>query len=85
MKLAGICYGKRVAVFMEINTVFVLMAIALAKLGAIMVPINIRLHPKEIKYILRDANVSGLITSSSFRLQLKIFQLFFLLYVTPGK
>lgn len=67
MKMAGICHGDRVAILMENNSEYVLMAFALGKLGAIMVPINIRLHPKEIEHILEDAIVSGLFISSNFQ------------------
>ncbi|HEY8488266.1 MAG TPA: AMP-binding protein [Thermaerobacter sp.] len=56
----GIRPGDRVALLTENSTAAVEWIFALAKLGAMAVPINLRLNPQEIAYILEDAGVAAL-------------------------
>lgn len=55
LQKSGVQRGDRVAVLMFNSATFVEMLLATAKLGAIFVPINFRLGPDEIAYILSDS------------------------------
>ncbi len=59
----GIGKGDRVAVIALNHSGHVCALFALARLGAIMVPINPELGPQEIAYVLNHAEVSGIIAS----------------------
>lgn len=56
----GLQRGDRVALISENAPEYVEWFFALAKMGAIAVPINVRLAPEEIHYILRHAGIRGL-------------------------
>jgi fatty-acyl-CoA synthase len=51
----GIVKGDRVAVFSRNSAYFVLLRFALARLGAVLVPINFMLGPEEAAYVLRHS------------------------------
>ncbi len=60
----GVSKGDRVAVMARNHEGHVLALFALARLGAIMVPINPEFGVKEAHYVLHHAEVSGLITAT---------------------
>ena len=57
----GVSKGDHIALLSHNNHAFVVIRFALARLGAVMVPINFMLNASEVAYILHDAEVSGLI------------------------
>ncbi|MFN0180869.1 MAG: o-succinylbenzoate--CoA ligase [Gemmatimonadales bacterium] len=57
----GVRAGDRVALLMLNGVEFVESYFALAKLGAVLVPLNFRLAPAELDFILRDAGVETLL------------------------
>lgn len=59
----GICPGDRVAILMENNAYYLEVIFALWRLGAVVVPINTRLHPREVAYIASDAGVRACVAS----------------------
>jgi fatty-acyl-CoA synthase len=63
---AGITKGDRVAGLMANGNVFLEIFFAVSKLGAIMVPLNFRLAPAELVFILKDSSPSMLIYSPEF-------------------
>ncbi|WP_280208741.1 acyl-CoA synthetase [Nocardia cyriacigeorgica] len=62
----GVRKGDRVAVLMVNSVEFLESMLACAKLGAILVPINIRLAAAEVGYILRDSGADVLVFSGQF-------------------
>ncbi|MEH6588346.1 MAG: long-chain fatty acid--CoA ligase [Halioglobus sp.] len=62
----GIRPGDRVAALLKNGIEFVESYFAIAKIGAVMVPVNWRLVAAEINYILSDAGVSVLIYDADF-------------------
>ncbi len=62
----GLRKGDRVAVLMGNSNVFLEILFALSKLGAIMVPLNFRLSPVELEFILNDSEPVMLIYSPEF-------------------
>lgn len=62
----GIKSGDRVAILSENSPEYVEWILALAKVGAICVPLNVRLNLQEMLYILEDADVSGLVVGRWF-------------------
>ncbi|BBG02773.1 cyclohexanecarboxylate-CoA ligase [Pseudonocardia autotrophica] len=63
----GVSPGDRVAVQLPNWAEFVLVAAALARLGAIMVPIMPIYRRDEVGYVLDDAEVSAVVTPASFK------------------
>lgn len=61
----GVERGDRVAVYMQNVPQFVLTLIAAWKLGAILVPLNPMLKPRELKHILRDSGAVALVCLAS--------------------
>jgi fatty-acyl-CoA synthase len=57
----GIARGERVALLSHNNDAYVVLYLALARLGAISVPINFMLNAAEVAYILGHCAASGLI------------------------
>jgi len=55
LRARGVRKGDRVAIMAFNSPQFLEVAIAVAKLGAILVPINFRLAPPEVRYVLDDA------------------------------
>jgi len=60
----GVAKGTRVAVLARNSHAFVAMRFALARLGAVLVPINFMLKAEEVTYILRHAGATMLATDS---------------------
>ena len=55
----GVTKGSRVAVLSRNSHAFVAMRFALARLGAVLVPINFMLKAEEVAYILRHAGATA--------------------------
>jgi fatty-acyl-CoA synthase len=62
----GVSGGERVCVIMLNSTEFLEILFALAKIGAIMVPMNFRLAVPELAYIVNDAKPKALVYTSDF-------------------
>ena len=62
----GVKAGDRVALLLMNGVEYVESFFAIAKLGAICVPLNWRLTPEELSYILRDAGAESLIFGGEF-------------------
>ena len=60
----GIAKGDRVAILARNSHGFAAMRFALARLGAVLVPINFMLKAEEVAYILRHAGATMLATDS---------------------
>jgi len=60
----GVAKGTRVAILARNSHAFVAMRFALARLGAVLVPINFMLKAEEVGYILRHAGATLLATDS---------------------
>jgi len=65
----GITRGERVAVLFPNNPEFLEMLFAAGKIGAIMVPLNYRLAPPELAYILEDSGATVLAYTPEFAFQ----------------
>jgi fatty-acyl-CoA synthase len=61
----GVGKGDRFALFSHNNDAFVVAYFALARLGAISVPINFMLGAEEVAYILRHAGATGLLVEEA--------------------
>ncbi|HZG73761.1 MAG TPA: class I adenylate-forming enzyme family protein, partial [Chondromyces sp.] len=66
----GINKGDRVALLLTNEVEFVLTALACAKMGAIFVPLNTRLTPDELTYMLTHSGAKLLVTQEKFALPL---------------
>lgn len=62
----GIKHGDRVAVLSPNELEYVFLFFALQRLGAIMVPINFRLTPREVEHIMRDSDPKLLVFHEDF-------------------
>ncbi len=60
----GVVKGERVAILARNSHAFAALRFALARLGAVLVPINFMLKPDEVAYILRHAGARMLATNS---------------------
>ncbi len=63
---AGVRKGDRVAVLMANSHVFIEIFLALSKIGGILVPLNFRLAPPELEFILQDSEPMMLLYSPEF-------------------
>lgn len=63
---SGVTPGDRVATLLKNSIEFVESYFAIAKIGAVMVPVNWRLVPAEITYILNDSGSRAVIFDSDF-------------------
>jgi len=63
----GIKKGQKVAVLMTNRPEWVVSKIAIAKIGAVMVPINTRLKEVDIEYILKQSDTNALILMDQFK------------------
>lgn len=63
----GITKGSRVSLLMVNSNAFLEVFFACAKLGAIAVPLNFRLSPKELEFIINDAEASVLVYHARFK------------------
>ncbi|WP_203556068.1 AMP-binding protein [Bacillus sp. B15-48] len=64
---SGVHAGDRVAVLLKNGYQYVEIAYAVAKIGAILVPLNFRLNENEIKFILKDCDPKALFLGAEFR------------------
>ena len=64
----GVGHGSRVAVLARNSHAFAALRFALARLGAVLVPINFMLQAQEVAYILRHAQAQTLATDSGLAL-----------------
>ncbi|CCE03090.1 acyl-CoA synthetase [Bradyrhizobium sp. STM 3809] len=62
----GVGKGERVAILARNSHAFAALRFALARLGAVLVPINFMLKPEEVAYILKHAGARLLATDSGF-------------------
>lgn len=62
----GIQKGDRVGLYCPNSDSFVLAYLGILKCGAVVVPVNLLLNPKEIAFIFNDAEVSSLIYHEAF-------------------
>jgi fatty-acyl-CoA synthase len=62
----GIQQGDKVAIWMPNYPEWIYANLAIAKLGAVTVPINIRFKTTEVAYVLRNSNVTTLIMADKF-------------------
>lgn len=63
--------GDRVAVLLPNCHRFAELFLAVAQLGAVLVPFNVRLSPKELAKLIEHSEALGLVSTSSFRATLK--------------
>ncbi|NUS06629.1 MAG: acyl-CoA synthetase [Nonomuraea sp.] len=61
----GVAKGDRFALFSHNNHAFVVAYFALARLGAISVPINFMLGPREVAYILEHSGATGMLVEEA--------------------
>ena len=62
----GVGRGTRIAVLAMNRPEYLLLALALAKVGAVMVPLNYRLHEEELAYLLDHAGAVGLASEGDY-------------------
>ena len=62
---AGVGRGDRVVVLLTNRLEFVETVVAVARLGAVLVPVNFRLAAPEVQFILQDSGASAVVTESS--------------------
>ena len=62
----GIGHGTRVAVMVETSKIYPLTWLALARLGAVTVPVNYRFTAREVAYALEDSDASYIVISQDF-------------------
>jgi fatty-acyl-CoA synthase len=65
MAARGVARGDRIALFAHNCREFVIVHFALAKLGAVSVPINFMLNAEEVAFILDHAGVSGIVAEDA--------------------
>lgn len=63
---SGVKKGDRVAALMGNSNVFLEVLFALAKVGGVMVPLNFRLAPPELEFIINDCEPSAMVYSPEF-------------------
>lgn len=63
---AGMQKGDMITVMSKNSLDFVVVAFALARVGAVMIPINYMLTTEDVRYILKHAQVVGIIASEEF-------------------
>jgi len=64
----GLRPGENVGLFSKNSVEFIYSYLAVVSLGAVVVPLNFQLVPREIAYIIQDANIKILITMSQLEL-----------------
>src|SRR3954466_4460200 len=64
----GIRRGERVALLAQNHPDYLTLLYACARLGAVLVPLNWRLAPPELQFILSDADVRAVIVAQPFEL-----------------
>jgi len=63
---SGIKNGSKVAILSFNNNQFLEAYFALAKIGAVAVPLNFRLHPEELTYITHNSDAEAFIVGEAF-------------------
>lgn len=66
LRKLGIQKGDAVGILMSNSIQFVISYYAIARLGGVIVPLNIMLKSEELKYILKDAQAKALLTMDSY-------------------
>ncbi|HVV23691.1 MAG TPA: AMP-binding protein [Pseudonocardiaceae bacterium] len=61
----GVAGGDRIALFSHNNHAFVVLYFALARLGAVSVPVNFMLSADEVRYVLDYSGATGLVTEDA--------------------
>lgn len=61
----GVCFGSHVAVMLGNTPEFFYSWLALARLGAVMVPVNTRYTAEELKFVINDSDSTFLITNDA--------------------
>ena len=69
LKKIGISQGDRVAILHHNSNEFLECYFAVAELGAILNPLNFRLSPEELAYILKDSGATLLVAADRFSSQ----------------
>lgn len=67
LRAFGVRKGERIGVMLPNRIEFPILWFAIAKLGAVMVPINMRYTPREIEYVLNDAQAKFVVVDESAR------------------
>ena len=62
----GIKHGDRVAVMLPNGFEFPITWLAIAKLGAVMVPVNVQYQHDDLRYVLRDSGAKLIVTAGEF-------------------
>ena len=62
----GVTSGDRIGLYCMNSDAFALAYFGILKAGAVVVPINLLLNPKEVAFILQDAGATGLIYHEAF-------------------
>ncbi|MDH5377693.1 MAG: long-chain fatty acid--CoA ligase [Gammaproteobacteria bacterium] len=70
----GISKGDKVALYCVNSDLFAFAYMGIVKTGATVVPINLLLNPREISFILNDAQVKGLIYHEAFLANVQSFR-----------
>ncbi|MET4359266.1 acyl-CoA synthetase (AMP-forming)/AMP-acid ligase II [Bradyrhizobium sp. RT9b] len=65
LRAFGVCKGDRIGVILPNRIEFPILWFAIAKLGAVMVPINTRYTPREVEYVLSDAQATFVVVDES--------------------
>jgi long-chain acyl-CoA synthetase len=68
----GIRPGENVGLFSKNSVEFIYSYLAIASLGAVVVPLNFQLVPREIAYIIQNANIKKLITMTILDLDVEL-------------
>lgn len=68
----GVKRGERIAMLMMNEVEYIASYLAIAKIGAVMVPLNWRLVPNELAYILQDADASFVLFDAEFDETVKV-------------
>ena len=67
LRESGVTAGDRVAVLLRNQPEFPLFWLTLAKLGAVMVPVNAKYRTVDAEYVLRSAGVAAVVSAEEFR------------------
>lgn len=62
----GVAPDERIAILALNRPEYLLLALAIAKVGAVMVPLNYRLHEEELAYLLEHSGVVGIASEEDF-------------------
>lgn len=71
----GIRTGDNVGLFSRNSPEFVYSYMAIASLGAVAVPLNFQLTPRELAYIIQDSGMKRLVTAAALELPTPVEQL----------